>query len=119
MKIRQTVSPSFRPILAPADVYLAVIHAVMPASKIPPSGRFETSCLLEGEAEDQARIVSVTASQSVVFGQFSNCVKSLEWTDIDPGAAEFKFYASGIGLIREHATTDESSGMELVAVRME
>lgn len=72
----------------------------------------------EGEAEDQAEVLSITASLTVPYGAYSNCIKTKDWTDLEPLAIENKYYAAGIGEIKsEH--TDGSGSEELVAIRNE
>ncbi len=50
-----------------------------------------------GVAEDQAKVVSLTADVTVPFGHFTNALQTLESTALEPGAFEFKFYAQGVG----------------------
>jgi hypothetical protein len=53
------------------------------------------------EAEDQAEVLELGLTLTVPFGTFSNCLKTKEWTEIEPDVLDNKFYAPGIGLIRE------------------
>ncbi len=52
-------------------------------------------------ALDRAEIISTTDSIAVPAGQFSNCVKFEETTPLEPGVKEYKYYAPGVGLIRD------------------
>jgi len=52
-----------------------------------------------GVAEDQATLLSVTATATVPYGSFSNCVKTKEFTALDPKDIEHKFYAPGVGQV--------------------
>jgi hypothetical protein len=53
-------------------------------------------------AEDAIEIVSVTASESAPGGSCDgNCVQTRDFTPLEPGVEESKFYAPGIGLIVE------------------
>ena len=54
-----------------------------------------------GEAEDMAEVVAVDERASVAAGSFSGCLKILEWTPLDPGKAEYKFYAPSVGPVLE------------------
>ena len=59
----------------------------------------------EGEAEDMAEVVSLTEFISIDFGDFDDCLRTKEWTPLEPGFLEYKFYAPGVGLLLE---TDEA-----------
>jgi len=53
----------------------------------------------EGVAEDMARVFRLNASVSVPYGDFGNCLETKEWTPLEPGHVEQKFYAPGVGLV--------------------
>jgi len=50
-----------------------------------------------GNAEDLAKVLSLSASVAVTAGSFSNCLQSEETEALDPSALENKYYAAGIG----------------------
>jgi hypothetical protein len=52
------------------------------------------------EAEDEAEIVSMNEAVSTPFGAFTNCVKTRNWTELDPDADEFKWYAPKVGVVK-------------------
>jgi hypothetical protein len=53
-------------------------------------------------AEDAAEVLSLKASASVPFGDFSsNLLLTLETSTVEPGAAEVKYYAKGVGEVSE------------------
>lgn len=54
---------------------------------------------LKGEAEDMASVASLTDSVTVPYGTFTNCLMTPEWSPLEPGIVEHKYYASGVGLI--------------------
>jgi hypothetical protein len=53
-----------------------------------------------GEAMDRAEIVSVSETLKTPAGEFANCLKVEETTPLEPDTA-YKFYAPGIGMVRE------------------
>ena len=57
--------------------------------------------LAEGIAEDKAKVVALGLTIEVPFNTYSNCLKTKEWSDLEKGSVDFKFYAPGIGLIME------------------
>jgi len=70
----------------------------------------------EGEAEDMAEVLSLDASATVEYGSFDNCLQTKEWTPLEPGVEEHKFYASGVGLLLEVAVTEGDERLELVDI---
>ena len=61
-------------------------------------------------AEDMAKVLRLNASVTVPYGSsthFTNCLKTKEFTPLEPDALEYKFYAKDIGNIR---TVDVATG---------
>lgn len=60
---------------------------------------------LEGEAEDMARVLRFDATVALEsFGPFTDCLVTKEWTPLERGSVEHKFYcpsAGGLMLIHE------------------
>jgi len=48
-------------------------------------------------AEDFAQVVGLNSTVVVPYGTFSNCLKTLETTPLEPDALENKYYAAGVG----------------------
>ena len=69
-----------------------------------------------GNAEDLARYESKNASIKVKYGSFSNVLKTLETTPVEPSARENKYYVSGIGNV---LTVDLETGEreELISLK--
>ena len=63
----------------------------------------------EDEAEDMGMIVAENVELELEDGTtYENCLQILDWTLLDPSALEYKYYAPGIGLVREEVVgTDE------------
>jgi hypothetical protein len=55
---------------------------------------------LAGVAEDVGKVSSLSKPATVPFGTF-DCLKTLDTSLLDPGADEYKYYASGVGLVLE------------------
>ncbi len=68
----------------------------------------------EGEAEDMATIVEIGASEMIDQGSYTNCLRTRDFTPLEPGTHEIKTYAPGIGLILEE--DDEGERLELVEI---
>jgi hypothetical protein len=58
-----------------------------------------------GKAMDRAEVVSVTETVTTPAGAYRNCVKVEETTPLEPGAKEYKYYAPGVGLVRDGTLT--------------
>lgn len=54
-----------------------------------------------GEAEDLAQILSLHETVTVPYGTFANCLKILDFNALEPGVEEHKYYAPGIGVVKE------------------
>ena len=70
-----------------------------------------------GTAEDRAEIVSVTDTVCVPYGCFKNVVETRETTPLEPGVEEHKFFAPGVGDIKELLTSGGSEILELTNIK--
>lgn len=66
-----------------------------------------------GVVEDQGKVLSLKETVEVPFGTFANCIKTAEWTPIEPGNRSFKYYAPGVGLVLEIAPHGGRERVEL------
>jgi hypothetical protein len=74
---------------------------------------------LAGEAEDKAQVQSLNESASVPYGDFSDCLETKEWTALEPGVVEYKFYSKGVGMLKSVMVVGGNDRSELVAVTTE
>jgi hypothetical protein len=70
----------------------------------------------KGIAEDQAEIVSLTDSVCVPYGCFTNVLETKETTPLEPGVEEHKFFAPGVGDIKEQLVKGGSEILELTKI---
>lgn len=70
----------------------------------------------EGVAEDMARVHSLGQFACVAYGCFSNVLVTKEWTPLEPGHNEYKYYAPGVGLILEVGRHGGQDSIELVSI---
>lgn len=68
-----------------------------------------------GVAEDEAAVIATGLHVEVPFGSFANCIQTKNWTALEPGVVESKFYAPGIGLVKE-VNLDDNAEIVLVEV---
>ena len=98
-----------------AGVHGAVAGKIMPADpEATDAYRQEFS---QGHAEDQAWIVQRGATIDVPYGSLDRVLRTFEWTRLEPGVVSEKFYAPGLGIVREHDVAGGSEQLELVDVR--
>lgn len=72
-----------------------------------------------GVAEDKARILNVDFSACVKYGCFHEMLLTREWTPLNPGVVEHKFYAEGIGLVKAKKVKGGDEVSELVKITHE
>jgi hypothetical protein len=65
----------------------------------------------KGEAEDMAKVLRLNDSVAVPYGSFDHVLVTKEWTPLEPGYVEHKYYARGVGQVY-------GGGLELVDVKM-
>ncbi len=69
-----------------------------------------------GHAEDHFRVVGLHATVRVPYGRFRRrALMTHEWTPLEPGALDGKWYVKGIGEVREAALKGPAEHAELVA----
>jgi hypothetical protein len=87
-----------------------IMHATQPAIGAPYRQEYY-AC----KAEDWAEVVSLNESVTVPYGSFDNCLQTREFTPLEPGVSEYKYYAPGIGVMLE-VGVQSGSRMELIEV---
>ena len=70
-----------------------------------------------GEAEDLALVMSLDESVSVEFGKFSDCLKTRNWTPLEPNVYEWKYYCPQVGNMVLEEKPDEKETVELIDVQ--
>lgn len=68
------------------------------------------------EAEDEAEITGVNLAVSIPFGDFTNVIRTRNWTDLEPGINENKYYAPNIGLVKEE---NSATGEEIFLISIQ
>lgn len=70
-----------------------------------------------GEAEDMARVLRLDARFSVPNGAFDDVLVTRDWTPLEPGFAERKFYAPCIGNIAVRQVEGGRDFLDLIEIR--
>jgi hypothetical protein len=87
---------------------------IMPARLRP--GKAYRQEFYPGHAEDMGSVVGFTRSMTVPYGSFKRVLVTREWTPLEPGIVERKYYARGLGQVGEETVTGGSETMRLVTV---
>jgi hypothetical protein len=75
--------------------------------------------IARGVAEDQARVLSLDESACVEYGCFDDLLLTREWTRLEPGVVEVKYYAEGVGFILSDMIKGGEEHLELVNITTE
>jgi len=67
-------------------------------------------------ALDEATVLSLSEKVKVPFGTFTNCLETEEFTQLEPGNVEHKYYASGVGFLRSVVVKGGHERLELVNI---
>ena len=70
----------------------------------------------KGQAEDHFRVVALGVPVRVPYGSWRDAMRTREWTPLEPGAIDAKYYVRGIGTVKEQAQ-DGSERSVLVSFR--
>jgi hypothetical protein len=81
-----------------AGVKGAVAGIIMPAQ--PQPGQHYRQEFFRGEAEDEARVTGVGVDVTVPHGTFHGCIRTIEWTRLEPGITEAKWHCPGVGFVK-------------------
>ncbi len=85
----------------------------------PKSGDSYRQEYYSGEAEDMAEVIGLEKSVNIGYGTYADVLKIKEWTPLEPGVSENKYYAAGIGVILEEAAEGGEGRIELKEIRMD
>jgi hypothetical protein len=83
----------------------------------PAVGRSARQEYLKGEAEDHFQVVSMGERASVPFKSFRGAMLTKEWTPVEPGVLDHKYYVRGIGTVLEQTVKGGNERNELVSFR--
>ncbi|MFL5817559.1 MAG: hypothetical protein ACJ76L_08155 [Conexibacter sp.] len=72
--------------------------------------------LYPGHAEDRFQVVARDARVTVPYGTFDHALRTKEWTPLEPGVLDAKYYVRGIGQVAERTVRGGSERAVLVDV---
>jgi hypothetical protein len=83
----------------------------MPAA--PQAGVTLTLEYAPGVAEDMATVLTLGATVDVPAGKYTNCLKTCDFTPLEPDVEEFKYYCPNVGMVKEEG---DGAVLELVSI---
>lgn len=90
----------------------AVAGLIMPG--FPVLGARYYQEIAPGVALDRAEHVSVTAEIETEAGEFENCLSIVETNPVEPGDVTVKFYAPGVGMVKDGSIELVEFGVDLL-----
>jgi hypothetical protein len=73
----------------------------------------------EGEAEDMGTVIAMGEKLTVEYGSYEDLLVIQDSSPLEPEVMEYKYYAKGVGVIREEAIRGEDEFAELVDIQTE
>jgi uncharacterized membrane protein YkoI len=71
----------------------------------------------EGEAEDMADVLAFGERVQVPYGSFTDCLKTRDWTPLEPDADEYKYYSPEVGGVVLEAGAQTGERVELIEIK--
>ena len=83
----------------------------------PVAGQSRRQEYYQGHAEDHFSVLSLHAPISVPYLKSNRALLTKEWTPLEPGTLDHKYYVRGIGEVKEVTVKGPTERAELVSVR--
>ena len=100
-----------------AGTWLAGVHGAKPGIFMfahPRPGLSARQEYLKGEAEDHFEVLTMKTAVTVPYRHFSRAMLTKEWTPVEPGVVDHKYYVRGIGTVLEQTAKGPAERNELV-----
>jgi hypothetical protein len=100
--------------------WLAGVHGAKPGIFMfthPKPGQSVRQEYYKGEAEDHFQVLRLGASVKVTFITTGHALLTKEWTPLEPGVIDHKYYVRGIGTVLERTAKGPLERNELVSFR--
>jgi hypothetical protein len=81
----------------------------------PKVGQSARQEFLMGQAEDHFKVLDLNASVSVRFVSSHHALRTKEWTPLEPGVLDNKYYVRGIGTVKEITVKGPREVLRLVS----
>jgi hypothetical protein len=84
--------------------------------RVPRRGQSYRQEYLKGHAEDHFLVLRLGASVTVPAARYANALLTKEWTPLEPGVIDHKYYVRGIGEVSEETFKGPLETSKLVSV---
>ena len=98
-----------------AGVNGAAPGVFMPADPTIGAGGYQE--YYRGQALDRYKVISLSASITVPYGSFKDCLETKETTALEPGVVDHKYYVKGIGQVAEETVMGPKETSYLAALK--
>jgi len=69
-----------------------------------------------GEAEDMGEVISLNETLTLKYNNFSDCIKTLDYTPLEPNVKEHKYYCPKVGGVVLEVSLDGGERAELISI---
>jgi hypothetical protein len=83
----------------------------------PRPGRWARQEYYKGQAEDHFKVLSLGVPVTVPYISTTHAMLTREWTPLEPGVIDHKYYVRGIGTVLEQTAKGPTERNELVSFR--
>ena len=83
----------------------------------PKAGQSARQEFLKGQAEDHFQVLRLGVGVHVPYGSSQRALLTKEWTPLEPGVLDHKFYLRGVGTVLEQTVKGGDERNELVSYR--
>jgi len=100
--------------------WMAGVHGATPGIFMfahPKAGRWARQEYYKGQAEDHFMVLNLRSAVSVPYISTSRALLTKEWTPLEPGVIDHKYYVRGIGTVLEQTAKGPLERNELVSFR--
>ena len=98
--------------------WLAGVNGAKPGifmSAVPEVGQSARQEFLKGQAEDHFQVLRLGVAVHVPYGSSQQALLTKEWTPLEPGVLDHKFYLRGVGTVLEQTVKGGQERNELVS----
>jgi hypothetical protein len=81
----------------------------------PKRGQTARQEFFKGHAEDHFRVVDTSARVKSPYASSRHAVETAEWTPLEPGIVEHKFYVRGVGTVKTKVTKGPRERLQLIS----
>jgi len=70
----------------------------------------------KGVAEDMGEVVALGVQVTGPYGSFTDCLQTKDWTPLEPGDEEYKYYCAEVGNVVYEVEIDDGESAQLIGI---